>query len=71
MGEIRFTGPSASATHHTERFTGELRWLGEAGTTTRPPKLQQRVQVTEYGAFMEPVNATYEWRDVPYETGRE
>ena len=70
MGEIRFTGPNGSGIQ-TERLTGELRWLGEAGTTTRPPKLQQRVQVTEYGAFMEVINATYEWRDVPHDTGRE
>jgi hypothetical protein len=50
------------------RFTCELRWLGEAGTTTKPPKLQQKVEVLHCG---ETASLTYEWRDVPYETGRE
>jgi hypothetical protein len=54
----------------SERFTGQVRWLAEAGTSTRPLKLQQCIEVTKYGRYGHATERNFEWRDVPFETER-
>ena len=68
MSEATFTISRTETV--SERFTGQVRWLAEAGTSTRPPKLQQCVEVTNYGWGGVASSRAYEWRDVPFETER-
>jgi hypothetical protein len=49
----------------TERHLGQVRWLATAGTTTKPTKLQQAVEVVQYDELARPTSRTIEWRDVP------
>jgi hypothetical protein len=65
MGDVLYSVSGSAVI--SERFTGQVRWLSEAGTTTRPPKLQQRVEVTKHEDFGFATEQTYEWRDVPFE----
>jgi hypothetical protein len=48
------------------KFTGRMRYLQKANTTTEAPKLQQEIEHATY-INGEAVGWHYEWRDIPTE----